>query len=107
MRRAFAILRSPFLWLAVALFIGWIWFFHEQVTPPPQYIVATGAEYGWEERVFRPTGWWASIKHVSEDGSQVVIGVHKGDGIRWVDTKLQLWDVKNGANITPQIWLNE
>ncbi len=107
MRRiASALVRKPALWLTVAFFFPWTWFFYKQVTPPPQFIAFTGAEYGWEEMVFRPSGWWASVDDVSDDGSQVTIGVHKG-GVRWVDTKLQLWDVHSGTNITPHLWMDE
>src|SRR5438309_2065274 len=107
MRRALALVRRPSFWLAGALMCVWTWYFHEHVSPQPEYAVFTGAEYGWEQLTFRPTGWWATIADVSDDGSRVTIGVHKGDGLRWVDTKLQLWDVRARQNITPRLWLDD
>jgi hypothetical protein len=106
MRRALSIRRASFAVLvALGLFGTWAWFFRSEVQPPPQYVVRTGALHERGEK-YRSTSTWTNVEHVSDDGSRVTIGVHRG-GFRWVDTKLQLWDTRTGMNETPRLWQDE
>ncbi len=87
--------------LLLLLFLAWARLFRADVVLPPQFTVFTGAT-----RVENPvqTSDWSTLQCVSDDGKRVVVGVHHMMNRRSHDTKLEIWDTRTGANVTPQWW---
>src|SRR5262245_49916685 len=101
MRRVFVIGRKPALWLFLGLFLVWVWFFHAELSPPPQHIFPTDAAYDPGPAFsLRSQPTWASVQDVSNDGSEVTIAIAQGD-FRFPRLQLQHWDARTGTNTTP------
>jgi WD40 repeat protein len=103
MRRILRFFRRPFVILLIFLLVGWSWFFYTKVPPLPKYIVSTGAAFKDDPRAMRPTGTSASIRHLSDDGSEVVIAIYEGD-FRFPKCKLERWNAQTKTNQTPEFW---
>ena len=100
MRRLLAIVRRPLVWLPVA-FVAWVWVFVLRAEPAPRFEIATGAVR--RDEGIRPGGKWASLTHLSDDGTEVTVAAFKGD-FRFANTRFQIWDAQAGVERTSGAW---
>jgi hypothetical protein len=101
-RRVLATVRKPAVWLPF-LFLAWVWFFWSSVPPPPAFVVQSGAVHQEDKWARRPTGTWCSLRSVSDGGGQVTVAISQGD-FRFPDCRLEVWDTRSGASLTPALW---
>jgi hypothetical protein len=102
MRRLFTLLRKPVL-LVPLIFFAWTCFFRAQLSPSPQFVVQTGAANNWAMSSFSPSTW-STLRYLSNDGREVIIGIHHGRFFKGISSRLQLWDTRTGMNETPSFW---
>src|SRR4051794_5501402 len=102
LRRLSAVVRGPRL-LAAALVLVLAYLFATNLTPRPRFVVRTEAKADQSLLQIRGPSFWGSVTHVSEDGRQIIVGIHRGD-FRGYDSRLEMWDAQTGMNLTPAHW---
>src|SRR5260370_21131812 len=102
MRHVVRLVRGPAVWLAVAFFFPWAWFFRSEIPPPPVYIVPTGVA---ESHGF--THWdpstWVTVRDVADDGSRITIEVHQG-ARHHTAFQPRVWETRTAEERTPRLW---
>jgi WD40 repeat protein len=89
------------------LFLGYL--FANNLPPEARYSVRTGAESvrarSTQVRSSQSRSSWETVGHVSDNGGEVTVRIHEGDGLGlgW-NSRLELWDVRAGQNRTPAHW---
>ena len=89
--------------LAAGAFLFLAYLFANNLSPQPRYVVQTGAKLDRSTFTLRGPGYWGTAEHLSDDGRQVMVAAHQGD-FRIYDTRLELWEVRTGADRTPRHW---
>lgn len=102
MRRFAAVIRRPLVWLPL-LFSAWAWFFGAAIIPPARFTVRTGAADDLAMLSCVPSTW-SSLQGVSDDGGQLILGIHHGRVCRDIDSRLEVWDTRTGTDRTPRLW---
>lgn len=85
------------------LFPAGIESFRRQLAPAAQFVVHTGAAHSSVPFAIRQTGVWSSVRHVSDDGAKITIGISQGD-FRFPETWFQQWDAREQVETTPAHW---
>src|SRR5262249_23699751 len=102
LRRLSGLVRGRRL-VAAGLVLVLTYLFANNLHPTPQFVVRTQAKRDGNDLAMIIGNQWRSVLALSDDGSEVIIGLH-GGGVRETTTRLQVWDAVSGTNRTPGLW---